>query len=101
MPVATDEQTLRAQMTDRGIPDYMHDGLALYILHGYIPGDFLTALLSNDFFKAARHADTNNFQALQAYLMFLYNDAPSGCFGSEENVVAWHDQHGLLRDARR
>lgn len=95
------EASLRANAARCGIPGHMHDGLVLYIQHGLQPGSFLVALLSGDFFEACRRADEENFNALQAYARFLYNDVPAGCFGSKENVEGWMEQHGLLRDGRR
>lgn len=53
------------------------------------PGLFLTAILSNDFVRAARHADSENLANLPAYASFLYNEMPMTAWGSREIVTAW------------
>jgi len=83
------EEQLKAQMDKRGIPAYMHAGLLRWILYGIPPGDFLTALLSNDLRRTFEKADDTNVRCIQNYLIFLYNDAPSGCWGSKENFKSW------------
>lgn len=79
----------------RGIPQHMHDGLADYILHGVEPGPFLTAVLEGDLFEALGRADGTNVNALDAYGMFLYNDAPAGCYGSVDKYAAWIKSGGV------
>ena len=71
------------------IPDYMMGGLERYINHGIMPGHFLTAVLENDLKEAVSQADDNNMKNIPAYMGYLYNEAPSGCYGSPEKVKAW------------
>jgi hypothetical protein len=71
------------------IPDYMVEGLDLWIDHGVLPGSFLTAVLCNDLMDAFARADENNIRQLPAYCAYLYNQAPPHCFGSKERVRAW------------
>ncbi len=71
------------------IPRYMLDPLLRYIEHGEPPGDFLTAVICNDLFKACGRADDFNLANLPAYTAYLYNEAPSECWGSKEKMQAW------------
>jgi len=71
------------------IPDYMMNGLELYIDRGVLPGSFLTAVLENDLKEAVSRADDTNIDNLPAYMAYLYNEAPAECYGSPERVTEW------------
>jgi len=71
------------------IPERMMDGLCRYIEEHCPVGDFLTAVLSNDLTEAVNLADDENMANLPAYVVYLYNIAPSQCWGSREKVSAW------------
>ena len=71
------------------IPDYMRNGIDLYIDHGITPGDFLTAVICNDLVGAVGRADSTNIHNLPAYANFFYNYAPSPCWGSKAKMDAW------------
>ena len=77
------------------VPDRMLGALQRYVDHGIAPGDFLTAILSNDLREACGRADDENRHLIFEYVKFLYNNAPSGCWGSEENFRNWIKQGGL------
>ena len=81
---------------ERLIPERMRGGLVRYILHGVIPGHFLTAVLEGDLFEAMKRADDENQLLFRNYCMFLWNYAPSGCFGTAERVKDWNKDGGLL-----
>lgn len=68
---------------------YMADAMRNYLEHGIEGGSFLDALLCNDFMKMCGHADDNNRAALFEWASWLYNHAPSGSYGSRENVREW------------
>ena len=72
-----------------GIPVYMHEAIADYIVHRDRPGDFLQAIVCNDLGKASAHADGTNVCLLAAYHSFFYTYAPSACHGSKEAMEAW------------
>lgn len=82
------------------IPDYMAEGLDLWIRAGVLPGSFLTAVLCNDLVDACRLADSTNIRNLPAYASYLYSNAPSECFGSREKVAAWVEAKRAERQAR-
>lgn len=77
------------------IPSYMEEGITAYIHHGRPLGGFLHKVFCNDFVGAVGKADDTNQKNLPAYAGFLYNEAPSGCWGSEEAVRAWIKAGGL------
>jgi hypothetical protein len=78
----------------------MADGLKLYVERGILPGDFLTALLSNDLVDAFGRADDNNTAAMRGWASFLYNEMPRGSWGSRATVEAWCRTGGLLGQAK-
>lgn len=79
----------RLEALERYIPDYMREGVKLYIEKGIPPGGFLTAVICNDLKGAVARADETNRDRLPDYVMFFYNFAPADCWGSEENMSAW------------
>jgi hypothetical protein len=80
------------------IPDRMMGGLTRYIEEGIMPGDFLTAVLENDLMEAVGRADDENAANLPAYIGYLYNVAPSNCFGSREKVKAHYARKRAERE---
>ena len=71
------------------IPFYMLGAVKRYILQGIPPGSFLTAVISNDLREAFARADDENAAAMQGWVRFFYNYAPSGCWGSPERYSNW------------
>ena len=85
----TEQQILNFRMRGQGIPHYMVGGVLRYFNDHIEPGDFLVALLENNFMEACGMADENNLPALAAWAGLLYNLAPRGSYGSPEKVKAW------------
>jgi hypothetical protein len=84
--------------TDRDyqtIPVHCRAGLKRYIESGVRTGDFLEALLSNDLRGTFERADALNVQCIKHYLVFLYNFAPSKCWGSPDRYKEWIAAKGL------
>lgn len=77
------------------LPPHMHGAIQRYIDNGIEPGSFLKAVLSNDLVQAFGAADEFNSAAMRDWAMFLYNEAPSGCWGSREKVHNWIKQGGI------
>lgn len=71
------------------IPERMGERLDAWVQHHQLPGDFLQAVLRNDLREAVGRADAVNLHALPAYIGYLYNEAPSPCWGSPEKVAEW------------
>lgn len=71
------------------IPDRMMERLQRYIKDGIPTGSFLNAILENDLRGACEHADDGNLLIIPAYVAYLYNNAPSVCWGSKHKVEQW------------
>ena len=65
------------------------DGLQRYIEHRIPTGGFLRAVLENDLREACAMADDENVKVIPIYVNWLYNEAPSACWGSPEKVANW------------
>jgi hypothetical protein len=67
--------------TQEAIRNYVDDHIA--------PGSFLIATLENNLMEAVTRADRGNLATLKEIVKFLYNNAPSNCWGSPAKVKAW------------
>ena len=85
----TAQQVRSFRFRGRGIPEHMIGGVLRYFNDHILPGSFLQALLEDRFMEACWSADDENFEALQVWASFLYNEAPNHAFGSPEGVEAW------------
>ncbi len=79
------------------LPSHMYDAMLRWIEYGIYPGGFLTSVLKNDLVGAVSRADHINMHRIPDYVRYLFNDAPSGCWGGPDKVRAWHEQGGLKR----
>ena len=70
-------------------PVNCQDTLRAYIEQGVHPGGFLTAFLCGDLFDAMARADDINQHQFYSLTGWLYNYAPSGCYGSPQKVAEW------------
>ena len=68
------------------IPAHTKAALDRYVQHKILPGQFLMSVLSNDLFGAVSRADSENLAALPDIVKFIYNELPSGCWGSRAIV---------------
>jgi hypothetical protein len=80
------------------IPDRMMGGIERWVNHGILPGDFLLAVIKNDLTEACRHADEENLQNLPAFVDYLYNKVPAGCWGSPKAVADWANKNAEARE---
>ena len=67
------------------------DPIYNYLVHGFEPGSFFSALLANDFFRAIQSSHpANNIQALKNLTGWIRSTMGYGVFwGSEEVVQNW------------
>ena len=77
------------------LPEHMRGGVERYIIHGLPPGDFLRAVLQNDFIGAFAQADDINIGNMRLWAMWLWNYAPRGSYGSPERYNEWVRMKGL------
>ena len=71
------------------LPVEMRDGARDYVERGLQPGGFMLAVLRNDFIDAVTRADPINRACLHDWAMWLWNEAPSKCWGSAAKVENW------------
>lgn len=74
---------------DTYVPLHMRDGLKLYLENGIEPGSFMAAVLCNDLKEAFGRADHINIKHIGTIVCWLFNHAPSTCWGSTDNYTAW------------
>jgi hypothetical protein len=75
-------------------------GLALYFNHGYRPGHFLTAVLTNDLQEAFARADDRSLATMPQLAKLLYNHAPSVAYGSQQHFDEWQQRFEGGEEAR-
>ena len=83
--------------TSRCPVPHMQAGVDRYLKHGVPPGDFLTALFSNDLKMAFGKADEANTAAMREWIGFMDNDMPSTSQGSLVAVRAWIARFAAIR----
>lgn len=66
-----------------------------YVQHGYHPGSFLEAVLSNDLAGALYLADGDNAFHLREIVKYINEKVPIGAKGSLGAVKAWNKMGGL------
>lgn len=66
------------------------DTLDNFVKFGWRPGSFCQAVLENNLMEAFARADQENRAALFYICEYVYNELPSGCHGSPENVELWY-----------
>ena len=71
------------------ISPYMVSVIKDYVEHGYDPGSFLSAVICNNLREAVNRADDGNMRNLPAFVIFLCNNTPAGCWGSKRNMEWW------------
>ncbi len=71
------------------IPEHVSGALVRYVAWGLTPGSALGAVLSNDLKEAVAYSDDDSWEAVREVVSWLYNFAPSTCYGSREKFVAW------------
>jgi len=82
------------------IPPHTLETLRNYIEYGVPTGGFLHSVLTDSLFGAYGKADPGNRETLGDIVMFIYNEAPGGCWGSSDHVKAWRRKKGRQgRDA--
>lgn len=82
------------------LPEHVRGAMQRYVENRIPPGGFLTAVLENNLFEALMRADSINRERLFDIVSFLYNEVPSGCWGSPKAVKTWlkGDDHEVLPD---
>ena len=84
-----DEAEYARCAAEAGVPTYMIGSYYRYVERGILPGDFLTAVLSNDLRGAVGQADSVNQECLREHVLFCTWCIPADSWGSAEKVTAW------------
>lgn len=74
------------------VPHHIRDGFKLWIENGINPGSFVMSVLENNLSEALGRADHINRDKLHSIVCWLYNFAPSDCWGSPEIVKKWEEK---------
>ena len=80
--------TLENDTEYQKLPEQYREGMRRYIEEGIIPGSFLVAALSNNLHAAVTQC-SGPMEDLKTVMMWLYNEAPSRCWGSPKQVRDW------------
>ena len=80
------------------VPSHMQVGFATYYLVGLPPGNFLQAVLDNDFLGIMSQADHINRTHLEEWARLMYN-IPRVARDREawvecEGMIGWEEKHG-------
>lgn len=77
------------------LPEGLRGGVKRYVERGRGPGNFLTAVISNDLTEAFARADDTNRYKMHEIVSFFYNEVPGGCKGSKAKMEEWEKVGGL------
>ncbi len=77
--------------------DYF-DPLYNYLVHGFEPGSFWTAVLANDFMTAVQHSHpSNDIPALKHAVGWIRDTFPEGSYGDLRSVRYWVNMDPIER----
>jgi hypothetical protein len=72
------------------VPQEYFEPISNYLVHGFEPGSFYTALLANDFFGAMRSSHpSNSVPELKHLTSWIESSIPFEAFGSYQKVTDW------------
>jgi hypothetical protein len=72
------------------VPRDYADPIYNYLVHGYEPGSFFTAVLANDWFGAIQRSHpANTIDGLKAVSAWINEHMPKQCWGSYDKVGKW------------
>ena len=87
------------------VPRDYFDPLYNYLVHGFEPGSFWTAVLANDFMRAIQHSHpSNSIDALKNTVGWILDSFPLESYGNIFIVEDWvnrsgHDRRQILESA--
>ena len=92
-----DFDTSELGFTGMEIPVHTQEAITGYLIHGWKPGGFLTAILAGDLFRAVSSADIANRQMMWAISRFIMVRLPIGAWGSYDTVHEWSTDKNNIR----
>lgn len=78
------------------IPKHMHEPLLNYVLYGAPVGDFLTAVLQNEFVEAFARAGGENLAMMHGWAKVMYGFVPSPAL--KAGMLEWQKQGGMMKN---
>jgi hypothetical protein len=80
------------------VPKDYADPMFNYLVHGFEPGSFFTAVLANDFARAVQHSHpSNTITALKGLVGWIQSAMPECAYGSYQNVKNWLEMPPHIR----
>jgi len=79
----------KAQYVEGPVRTHIYKKLVEYATTGCPLGDYLTAVINNDWKEAVARADESNLAGMHDLMIFMCNEMPMNCFGSPKNVKYW------------
>ena len=74
------------------VPKEYFDPLFNYLVYGFEPGSFWTAVLANDFARAVQHSHpSNDIPALKNVVGWMSNSFPWESYGDYDKIRSWID----------
>ena len=88
------------------VPRDYFEPLYNYLVHGFEPGSFWSAVLANDFMRAVQHSHpSNDILALKSTVGWIQDSFPVESYGNRFIVGDWvnrsgHERRQILESAR-
>lgn len=78
------------------VPDHAQEAIENYLMLGFHPGGFMSAMFAGDLFRAAGCGDQANGPSMQGIAKWIMHSAPPGSWGSYELIEKWvKDEDGV------
>ena len=74
------------------LPEGLRESARRWIEDRIKPGQFLTAVITNNLLNAFQLADDENLKIIHEIVKWWYNEAPSQCWGSLERFNSWQNK---------
>ena len=87
-------------MADR-VPEHARESIENYLMLGWNPGGFMSAMFAGDLFRAAGSGDQANGPSMQGIAKWIMHSSPHGSWGSYELIEKWvKDEDGIRTNFR-
>ena len=84
------KQRLTLTASRWSVPKEYFDPLYNYLVHGFEPGSFWSAVLANDFWRAIQSSHpSNDIPALKHVVGWIRDSFPSESYGSYQQLQSW------------
>ena len=89
---------LKESATRWTVPREYFDPLFNYLVHGFEPGSFWTAVLANDFMRAMQHSHPgNSIPHLKHVVGWIRDQWPAESYGNYQVVRSWSELEPIDR----